>query len=173
MAAYVSPATVVTGTTITSAWGNSVKAATDFLANPPACKVFKAASQSVANGTSTDLIFDSETFDTAAMHDTVTNNPRITATVAGLYVVHSYMEIQTNTDYSSILHTIVANGATTLSGQHVGSINPSGVAIFLTTSTIVKLAVAEYVTARCFHVNGAAAARTVVATFSATWIGLG
>lgn len=44
----------------------------------PRCSVKKTGSQTISNATFTTVTFDSELFDTASMHDTSTNNSRIT-----------------------------------------------------------------------------------------------
>ena len=46
-----------------------------------------SANQSIANNTVTNLALDSEDFDTDGMHDTATNNERLTFKTAGKYVV--------------------------------------------------------------------------------------
>ncbi|GAI68292.1 unnamed protein product [marine sediment metagenome] len=51
------------------------------------CRVFKAWHQSIPDGLQTDLIFDREDYDTDEMHDTVTNNERITIKTAGIYLI--------------------------------------------------------------------------------------
>ena len=58
----------------------------------PAVRVFHNASQSITNSTLTALAFNSERFDQAGgvastMHDTVTNNSRLTAIYAGVYMI--------------------------------------------------------------------------------------
>lgn len=84
---YVAPATVVTGTTIASAWGNSVKAATDFLENPPACRCTQSGNISLPDAAATLITWDGETYDTDTMHSTVSLTSRITVNTAGLYLV--------------------------------------------------------------------------------------
>lgn len=54
----------------------------------PRCAVYHNANQSITNNTNTVLAFNSERWDTDGMHDTVTNNSRVTATTAGLYIIH-------------------------------------------------------------------------------------
>lgn len=53
-----------------------------------AARAYHSVGQNAASGALTTLAFDSESFDsTGAMHDNVTTNSRITAPVAGVYVV--------------------------------------------------------------------------------------
>ncbi len=52
------------------------------------CRVTRTASLSVVDGTGLTIVpFTSEEFDTDNMHDTVTNNSRITFNTAGFYMV--------------------------------------------------------------------------------------
>jgi len=53
----------------------------------PCAKVFNSTQQSIANITATIINFNSELFDTDAIHDTVTNNSRLTIKTAGVYIV--------------------------------------------------------------------------------------
>lgn len=58
----------------------------------PAVRVFHNAAQSITTGTVTALAFNSERFDTVGgvasnMHDTVTNNSRLTCRYAGVYQI--------------------------------------------------------------------------------------
>jgi hypothetical protein len=53
----------------------------------PAARVTRTASQSIPNNVGTTLAFDSERYDTTAMHDNATNNSRLTAPVTGIYNV--------------------------------------------------------------------------------------
>ena len=60
------------------------------------CRVRDASSQSISDSTVTPVDFDTEDFDTDAMHDTVTNNSRITVNTAGVYAVGAHMRWATN-----------------------------------------------------------------------------
>lgn len=78
------------GTVAPAAWGDQIDANFDFLSAPPTCRVKLAAAQSVASGTSTVINFDQEQWDTDTIHDTVTNNSRLTAKTAGQYAIFAY-----------------------------------------------------------------------------------
>lgn len=56
-------------------WGNTEQS----------CRVTHSSDQSISNATLTALAFNTDTFDNGGMHDTVTNNSRITFLVAGRY----------------------------------------------------------------------------------------
>jgi hypothetical protein len=69
-----------------SAFDAGVKLPLDWLlANYPRVHASDSSSASMTNGTATLVPLNAETFDTDAMHDTVTNNSRIIHTTAGLY----------------------------------------------------------------------------------------
>ena len=55
----------------------------------PTCAVYHSVAQSIPNVASTNLAYDSERHDSDALHDTVTNNDRITIRRAGIYQFHS------------------------------------------------------------------------------------
>lgn len=74
-------------------------------------RVYDASTQTLTTGSAAFINFDSETFDTDTMHDTVTNNTRLTATTAGKYLVIGQMEFAANATGERRL-SIGKNGAT-------------------------------------------------------------
>lgn len=83
---WTAPSTVVAGTQILASWGNSnVRDNSLFLYALPQfhCDAFHSTTQSVTVGTTASLSLDSELVDTNTMHDTVTNNNRITIQTNG------------------------------------------------------------------------------------------
>lgn len=72
----------------------------DQIATPdrPGCKAYHSAAQSINTATATALAFDSEDFDSDAMHSTVTNNTRITIPTGkgGKYNVWGFNQWQAN-----------------------------------------------------------------------------
>lgn len=175
---YVTPGDVTTGTTITSAWGNLVGNATDFLANPPACRVYHNTTQSLTDSTETTLAFNSERWDTNTMHDTVTNNSRITLTTAGIYLVTFNGQLASGADYGLIYVLIRQGGTNNIAGQTIQS-NGATASPLISVATQYKFAAADYIEVRAYQDNAANAARNVQSSnfftpeFSATWIGTG
>lgn len=177
--AYSSPATVSDGNVAPASWGNSVKAATDYLANPPACRVYHNTTQSVSDSVVTPLVFNSERFDTDTMHDTVTNTGRITFKTAGLYIVTLTFAYANAADYLSASAKIRLNGATELVETFGGTQTDANDHYFVNVTTLYKFAVNDYVEALAWQNNTANTARNVVAAgnkspeFAAVWVGLG
>lgn len=177
---YTSPAAVVSGAVISkTTFGDVVKADLDFLANPPACRVFNNANQSVTDATETTVTFNSERFDTDSMHSTVTNTGRITFNTAGLYVL-AFCGLWTGAaDYSLVYCGFRLNGGSTFIALDTRLPTTFSANFPMNLSTIYKFAAGDYVEVRAYQDNTASAARnlTVVGNYSpeasATWIGLG
>lgn len=70
----------------------------EFSSSIPAAHVTRTSPQSIPNGTVTTLGFNSERYDTAAMHNNATNNSRLTAPVTGIYAVTAQVEWDSNMD---------------------------------------------------------------------------
>lgn len=142
--------------------------------------MFHNANQSIANNTETTVAFNSERFDTASMHDTVTNNSRITIGTAGLYLVTFSGVWQAGADYTYIYVYPRMNGTVQIGvGTSTAPFNSASIRHHSLLTTVYKFAAGDYVEIRAAQANSAAAARTLDSIgngspeFSATWIGLG
>ena len=124
----------------------------------PAVRVFHNAAQSITSGVTTALAFNSERFDQAGgasstMHDTVTNNSRLTAQYAGIYWIWGNVDFASNsTGYRQLF--IRLNGATEIADE----INP---AVATTVTRIIvncpyALAVNDYVELCVVQTSGGA-----------------
>lgn len=71
------------------AWFNATHIGTDksHIGDNPAARVYHNAAQSIANATFTALAFNTERFDNDTIHDTSTNNSRLTCKTAGKYLI--------------------------------------------------------------------------------------
>jgi hypothetical protein len=179
--AYSAPRTWTTGDLATAAMLNQdLRDNVAFLANPPACRVYKAAVQSLTNNSEASVIFDTERYDTNSMHDTVTNNTRITFNTAGLYVITCCLEMVDRTDYTEVYAFLRLNGA----GNGIAidrrvSADAADLVSALNLVTTYKFAAADYVEVRIRQSNVAAAAANLSAIpnrsaeLTATWVGLG
>lgn len=182
--AYSSPATVVTATTITSTWGNSVKTAADYLANPPACRAYNNAAIAVTTATIFALTLNAERYKTiAGMHSTSSNTHRIVATDAGLYVVQGHIQFASNATgfrglfifLNSVLTGSTVTAGTRIASEFRGATNGDFTEISI--STMYKLAANDHLTLACYQTSGgnlnANSASAYSPEFAATWIGLG
>lgn len=177
---YVAPAAVTSGAVISkTTFGDVVIADLNFLANPPACRVFHNTTQSYTDAVEASQAFNSERFDTNSMHDTVTNNTRITFNTAGLYIVGFTGTFDAGADYANAYAFLRLNGTTYI---EIGTEGRSVVGIAAQTvafKTLYKFAVADYVEVRALQNNTAGAARNMTSgsnfspEFYAVWVGLG
>ena len=147
--------------------------------NPPACRVYNNASQSIPHNTLTAVTFNSERYDTDTMHDTVTNNSRITFTTAGLYAITANVQLASATDYTEFLLGIRADGATYILQHADRDPGTLSFARVMAVATQYKFTAGQYVELIVRQQNGATAARNSevggnwAPEFAATWVGTG
>lgn len=127
------------------------------------CRVFHAANQSIPNNAVTILAFNSERYDTDVMHDTVTNNSRITVNKAGKYLVTANVQFDINATGRRLIG-VVLNGTTEFARHAVGP-SPADVTA-LHISTIRNLAKGDFLEVQVFQTSGAALNVTSVAQIS-------
>lgn len=177
---YVSPASPVSGATISkSTFGDVVKADLDYLASPPACRVYNSTNITTTNNVEKVLTFNTERFDTNSMHSTSVNTDRITFAVAGLYLVSLSIEFATN-GATFRYAGIRLNGVQFIAYD---SWNPANISFGngRTMTSLWKMNASDYVTAVAWQNTGGNL--DVAATsagnnfhspeFSAVWVGLG
>lgn len=173
---YTSPAAITTGTVISkSTFGDVVKADLDFLASPPACRVY-GAGLATSNNTLTAITFNAERYDTNTMHDNVTNNTRITFNTAGVYIVTGHVEWQTSgVGVRTLTVYLNGTGGTRIASSTVLplSADPTDMSI----STTYKFGVGDYIVLAGTQTSGGVLNVSNVSNyspeFSATWVGLG
>lgn len=178
--AYTAPTTRATSELITaSIWNTDLVNNIAFLANPPACQVYRSSTQSIANNTVTSVTWNAENYDTGTMHDTATNSDRITVPAAGLYVCEAAIQFQAAGDYTEILMILTKNGTIfrTNRDRDPGAANDVREIEIVRT---IKLAAGDWVSVQTRQQNGAGAARTIGGAapdsggqFTLTWQGLG
>jgi hypothetical protein len=179
--AYATPRTWVAGDVLTAAQLNQdIRDNVGFLANPPACRIYHNADQSIPHNVATTILaFNSERYDTDTMHDTVTNNSRITFTTAGLYVVTLNVAIGASNDNIMVLAGIRLGGTTLIAQQITTTQAQTDEHYYVSVATIYKFTAAQYVEATVRHKGTLAAAKNVMALgnsspeFAATRIGIG
>lgn len=121
------------------------------LATQPSARVTHAANQSIANATSPALAFDTERWDTDGLHDTATNNTRLTCQTAGKYLIVGQARFDTGggTRRDLIIHQ---NGTTTLAQENTPPV--SGTITDLIIVTLADLAAGDYVELLAYQDSG-------------------
>ncbi len=115
-------------------------------------RVHHNTTQSIANATVTALAFNSETADTDTIHDTSTNNQRLTCKTAGIYLIVGQVAIQSNATGFRAALIRLNNGATYIAAEQRQAVNGDGT--FMTVSSIYPLAVNDFVTLEVYQNSG-------------------
>jgi len=120
----------------------------------PAVRAYHNAAQSIPNAAYTSLAFNSEDFDTDALHDLAVNNSRLTATIPGKYRISANISFEENAA-GFRLAAIRYNGVQLAAQQTIPSI---GGAIYtsLSLTTTLDMAVGDYVEVRVYQSSGGA-----------------
>lgn len=175
--AYTTPRTWTPGEYPTAAQFNAnIRDNVSFLANPPACRVFHNANQSIAEGlTTTEVLFNSELYDTDTMHSTVSSTGRITLTTAGIYVITFGGFLEAASTYTKAMTFIEYVGVGTIgNGDTMGSLGLSETPSLNAVTTYKFPAAATLRILLRQHNSGGAAKNLLAgAHLEATWIGLG
>src|SRR5262245_18850717 len=120
-----------------------------FAPSIPAVHVTRTTAQSIEDSVTTAVAFDSERYDTAAMHDNATNNTRLTAPVPGIYLVAAAVAWPFDPDGFRQLHLRVNGTMTDIAFQGVDPI-----AAGLQAATQVRLEAGDFVEAYVFQDSG-------------------
>ncbi|MBA2311512.1 MAG: collagen-like protein [Actinobacteria bacterium] len=78
----------------------------------PRVRVSKSVAQSIANNTYVTVTWDGEDYDNDTMHDNVTNNDRLVATTAGLYLVNGVVTYLSNVTGLRLVQVVDNAGVT-------------------------------------------------------------
>lgn len=124
-----------------------------FFSKVPAVRATLSSNQSIPNATFTTVAWPLETYDTDVMHDTVTNNSRLTAKTAGIYAIVANVEFASNATGNRAV-TITKNGATVLAEQVTNASSTNSTR--LSVATQYQLAVNDYVEASVTQTSTAA-----------------
>jgi hypothetical protein len=118
---------------------------------PDGARVYHNASQSIADSAFTILNFNSERYDRGGLHDTVTNNSRLTAQRTGIYIITGHALFDGNANGFRFMD-IMLNGVLPL-GQ---SCVPAGLFDYgqLSVSTVYLLGSGDYVELRVAQSSG-------------------
>ena len=110
----------------------------------PGARVRNSSGEAVTSGIEATLTYDTEDFDTGGLHSTTTNTSRLTAPVAGKYLIMASAEWASNTSGRRLL-IILLNGSTEIARD---SVSPSNTGVFhpeQTVETVYQLAAGDYV----------------------------
>lgn len=115
-------------------------------------RVYHSVAQSIPNSVDTILAFDSERFDTDGIHDTVTNNSRLTCKTAGIYIVVASACFAASATGLRVV-TLLLNGTTPIGIQTTNAL-VTGRTRLVAVSPPQDLIVGDYVEARVYHTSG-------------------
>lgn len=109
------------------------------------CRVYNSAAITIATATLTAVTFNSERYDTDAIHSTTVNTNRLTCVTAGKYLISADMEFAPNATGTYRKLAIRLNGTTIISLAAISPIASGADASHLSISTIYSLVVGDYV----------------------------
>lgn len=145
-----------------AAYGRQIEANFDFLANPPKCRVYNDADISIAvSGTPQALAFNSERWDTDSMHDTITNNDRITTTTPGIYTFGAAVEFEVNATGFRQVYFERFNSAGVSQGTYANDVRMAVTAATVSTDIVIggvdiDMSAGDYVKVFVNQTSGAA-----------------
>jgi hypothetical protein len=164
----------VAGAVLTaSQWNTNSAGPINWLLAPAICQARQAVIQSIPNGTSTDVTFDSEDVDSTGMHSTSSNTGRITAVYPGWYQISGGTSWAANatglraTNYA--VNAVVVSG----SGTMLTATTAGATTRVVTRTMLVFLNVGDFITLQSFQTSGGGLNTAVTAaeqaTFTAIW----
>lgn len=158
MSALVDPQTIhnpSVGGVAPSTWGDAVRDAIMWLANPPKVHVYHSVAQSITNVTLTASAFNTERYDTDTIHDTATNNSRLTCKTAGTYSIGGNVSWEAAAAGTYRLCRIRLNGSTIIASSVSAPSAFAAVSTDLNVTVDYALAVNDYVELVVQHNAGA------------------
>jgi hypothetical protein len=141
----------------------------DFIPSIPSVKVTRATTQSIPNNADTVLTWDAELWDADNLHDLITNPSRLVCARAGKYLITGCLAMAANaTGYREA--SVRVNGAVVDFNDSPGNASfNSGTVV----TSVVDLAVGDYVEMSAYQNSGGALNATIGSHFSMTYIGPG
>lgn len=130
----------------------------------PAARAYHNANQSVANATLTALALNSERFDSDTIHDTSTNNSRLTCKTAGRYVITASAGFAANATGIRLIG-IRLNGSTYIAQSVTNNVG-AGQNCNMEASAVYELAVNDYLELIAYQTSGGALNVEALANFS-------
>lgn len=122
---------------------------------PLSCRVTHSVAQSITSGVGTSLAFDTEIFDNGSLHDTSTNNDRITVTEAGVYIITASVNWAANASGRRQLSISVNGTGSPLVGVNHFATSGS-VGSLQTVTTIYQASISDFFVVRALQDSGSA-----------------
>jgi len=125
------------------AWFNATHMGTDkiHIGNNPSARVYHNTDQSIPNGADTVISFNSERYDGDAIHDTSTNNSRLTCKTAGKYFIAAGIEWGSSSATGVRKAEIRLNGTTVIARSYHAAVEY----LCQGVSCVYDLAVNDYI----------------------------
>jgi len=114
-------------------------------------RVTNSVSITISTATLTFLTFDTERYDTDAIHRLLSNTDRLTANTAGKYIITSEVRFVSNVTGRRQI-AIELNGTTVIAAQEWDT--NQNQATFMSITTIYDMAVTDFVRVRVFQDSG-------------------
>lgn len=114
-------------------------------------RVTNSGNQDIVTGTDTDLLFDTETYDTDNIHSLIANTNRLTCKTAGKYMISATIQWEGNATGIRRI-SLKLNGVTYLTRNTFTAVGAS--VCHQEVSTIYGLVATDYVTAEVRHTRG-------------------
>lgn len=133
---------------------------------PVSCRVYDDAAQTLtSSGTLYPIAFAHERWDGFAMHDTSTNNSRITLPVAGWYMICGDVAFAANATGSRSVF-IRADGTAYIGGVTIDAVSEASRITEISVSTVYYFSAGAYVEVVARQVSGGALDTYIVAEHS-------
>lgn len=118
----------------------------------PSVRVSSGAATAIADNTATALGFTSERWDNDAMHDNSTNNTRLTANTAGLYLITATVGWADNTTGQRC--TLLKVGGSTIIADQCAPTPTGARNVYNNVTTVYTLSAGEYVEVLAYQNSG-------------------
>jgi len=153
---YTNLTAVATGDVLTATNFNNAQTTLNNHTVPPMCKATKNAVQSIPSVAATVITFQTEDYDTDAMHDTTTSTSRITISTAGVYTITGFILSAASVAPYNYLY-IYKNGSALPSNTGLIAGSKDGANAIASQITVtLSLAAADYVELAFYHNNAGA-----------------
>jgi hypothetical protein len=164
---YTAAGSATAGDVYTATAHNVIVTDVNNLIVPPMVQCTRSSDLSYTSGA--NITWNSETYDTDAMHDTSSNTDRITIQTAGVYIVSLTLYLTFTGTLTGTNLKIAIAGSAAFETDWYGS---RATDMVINGSTTMSLNPADQLTASCIVIGATSPiVKTSLSSFSATWIG--